>query len=72
MISAVTNVQQTLSDRSTNRNNHVKIVVVQQPFDLTDSLGSNCQVFLDSCLGREFVFFINVLDMETYVLLGGR
>jgi hypothetical protein len=40
------------------------------PFYLALALSANCQVFLDSCLRRQFTLLKNTLNMETYVLLG--
>jgi hypothetical protein len=32
------------------------------------AFGLNCQVFLDSCRLRHLSFFINILNMKTYIL----
>ena len=44
-------------------NNHLKIVMILLAADLPGPFGLNCQVFLDSCLRREFSIRINTLDV---------
>lgn len=50
-----------------HRDDHVLIVVVQRTLYFAISLGSNCQVFLDSCLRHEFAFLVNVFNVRAYV-----
>jgi len=51
--------------------NGVEIVVVNRAGNLPISLGLNCQVFLDSCLGVKLAVLVNRLQMLADVLLCG-
>jgi hypothetical protein len=51
--------------------NGVEVVVVNRAGNLAISLGLNCQVFLDSCLGVKLAVLVNRLQMLADVLLCG-
>ena len=54
-----------------HRNNHVQIVIIQLSPNIPLTLPANCQIFFDSCLRLQLAFFINAVNMVTYILLAG-
>lgn len=59
------------TDAVADGQNGVEVVVVNRPGNLAISLGLNCQVFLDSCLGVKLAVLVNRLQMLADVLLCG-
>jgi len=45
--------------------------MIDQPLDLAPALRANQQVFLVSCLRRQFAFLVDVLNVQADVLLAG-
>ena len=48
----------------------VEVVMVDRPPNLTVSLGLNCQVLLDGCLGTQFALLENILNVQADILFG--
>ena len=45
----------------THENNHIQVVMIEQPLNAALAFAANCQVFLDSCLRFQLAFLVNIL-----------
>jgi len=52
-----------------HRYDHVQVVEIQLPLNLTGAFLTNQQEFLVSCFRFKFALFVNVLNMLAYILL---